>query len=202
MLKSIVFDMGNVLRDFDPMYALNALVEKQEDRTLLLNTIFKSDEWLQRDAGRLSRAQALRIWQSRLPQRLHEAADVVFEKWCEYMPNFDDMTALVKQLHENGYPIYLLSNASDAFETFKHTMDAFPFMDGAIVSYAYGVLKPDERIYRILFETYGLNPEECYFVDDSKANVEAAEELGMRGYCYKEDTEKLIVDMRENAIRI
>lgn len=32
-----------------------------------------------------------------------------------------------------------------------------------------------------LFETYGLNPKECVFLDDTKENVVAARRLGAQG---------------------
>jgi len=49
-----------------------------------------------------------------------------------------------------------------------------------------GVAKPARRIYEILFERTGLRPEELLFVDDSLANVAAAEALGMAAIHYRE----------------
>ncbi len=45
-------------------------------------------------------------------------------------------------------------------------------------------MKPDARIYEILFERAGRRPEELLFVDDSLANVRAAEALGMASIHY------------------
>ena len=52
-------------------------------------------------------------------------------------------------------------------------------VDGAVVSWEEGCGKPSERFYRILFERYGLKPEECLFLDDRKDNTDAAGKLGM-----------------------
>jgi len=51
--------------------------------------------------------------------------------------------------------------------------------DSAVISGHVGVVKPDRRIYEILFERVRRRPSELLFVDDSAANVRAAEALGM-----------------------
>ena len=38
-----------------------------------------------------------------------------------------------------------------------------------------------ESIYETFLMKFGLKPEECVFLDDSPANIAAAEELGIRG---------------------
>lgn len=40
------------------------------------------------------------------------------------------------------------------------------------------------RIYKYLSDTYNLNPDECIFIDDSVANINAANELGIHGIVY------------------
>ena len=48
-----------------------------------------------------------------------------------------------------------------------------------VISGHVGVVKPDPCIYEILFERVGRRPNELLFIDDSTANVRAAEALGM-----------------------
>ena len=43
------------------------------------------------------------------------------------------------------------------------------------------MIKPDPAIYKLLLSRYGLKAEECVFLDDTPANVEAAKALGMQG---------------------
>ena len=40
------------------------------------------------------------------------------------------------------------------------------------------------RIYKYLLDTYNLNPDESIFIDDSVANINAANELGIHGIVY------------------
>ncbi len=52
-------------------------------------------------------------------------------------------------------------------------------VDGAIFSYEVEAVKPEREIYESLFQKYGLEPTECVFLDDNRANIIAANELGM-----------------------
>ena len=67
-----------------------------------------------------------------------------------------------------------------------------PYMDGGILSYKEKKVKPDAAIYRLLMERYNLVPEESVFLDDTLANVEAAEALGIHGihFVSKEQAEE------------
>ena len=60
----------------------------------------------------------------------------------------------------------------------------FDRMDGIVVSGHEKISKPDERIYRLLLDRYGLKAEESVFIDDRPANIEAARRVGMQGIVY------------------
>ena len=44
----------------------------------------------------------------------------------------------------------------------------------------FGHAKPEKECYEILLNKYSLVPEECLFIDDSLANVQVAESLGIK----------------------
>ena len=46
------------------------------------------------------------------------------------------------------------------------------------------MMKPDKNIYYRLFEKFSLNPEECFFIDDTKENIIASEKCGMKGFVF------------------
>jgi putative hydrolase of the HAD superfamily len=46
--------------------------------------------------------------------------------------------------------------------------------------------KPEERIFLLAAQRLGLPPEECVFIDDIQANVDAAEALGMAGVLHRD----------------
>jgi HAD superfamily hydrolase (TIGR01509 family) len=50
-------------------------------------------------------------------------------------------------------------------------------------------MKPDPRIFEILFERVGRRPEQLVFVDDSLRNIEAARALGMPAIHFHPDVD-------------
>ncbi len=186
-----VFDMGRVLLDFDPMLCIEPHLADPADREEIARVAFASAEWKMLDAGSITDEEALARWQSRLPERLREPMKAIFEDWHRHMPAFPEMTALVKDLRTAGYPVYLLSNVSLRFERLKEHFPTFRYLQGYVTSAEELVCKPDRRIYEILLERYGLAAEDCIFVDDLSANVEGAQAVGMQGYVFDGDAEKL-----------
>lgn len=201
MIRNIVFDMGNVLRDFSPMRSILPFVQG-EDAALIADEMFGKEEWRMLDRGTISYGEAAARCKERLPQRLHAALDEIVAHWHEYMPEAPQMVELVKTLKKNGYRLYLLSNASIRFSVYKDSFEALKYFDGAIVSAFYQTLKPEEKIYRILFDTYQLKPEECFFIDDNKDNVEAGRRLGMEGHVFTGDKDALRADLTAHGIRV
>lgn len=49
---------------------------------------------------------------------------------------------------------------------------------------------------------FALKPEECFFIDDTPANVEAAGNLGMDGCVYYGDVDELRGCLKRNGIRV
>ena len=71
MIRNVVFDMGNVLLDFNPERYLQNFVEREEDRALLRDELFDSVEWVMTDHGRLDDEGLGDTVCGRVPERLH-----------------------------------------------------------------------------------------------------------------------------------
>jgi putative hydrolase of the HAD superfamily len=54
-----------------------------------------------------------------------------------------------------------------------------------VISAEIGVMKPDERIYRILLDRLGVAAASCLFIDDRPENIAAAREVGMQGFVFE-----------------
>lgn len=97
------------------------------------------------------------------------------------------------------YRIGAISNAlSDARHFVEQTSGIGDAFDHLTISAEVGVLKPDERIYRIALDALKVNPAEAVFVDDVAHNVEAARAVGMAAihfrdpYTARRELEKLL----------
>lgn len=53
------------------------------------------------------------------------------------------------------------------------------------------LIKPDERIFKILLERLQLKPQECLFIDDEEKNIDAARKLGFKTVHFKEPKESV-----------
>ena len=105
----------------------------------------------------------------------------------------------IQSLKERGYQVLYLSNYSYyTMKANREALDFLPYMDGGVFSCEIRSIKPEEKIYRTLFEKYSRDPGSCVFIDDMKENLEAAERLGMKTIQFrscdqaKEDLEKLL----------
>ena len=113
------------------------------------------------------------------PQR-RELIEAYRRRWPEMLageiPGTIDVLA---DLRAAGVRLLALSNWSA--ETFPVARERFEFLawfEEIVISGEVGVNKPDRRIFEHLMEHFDIEPRATLFIDDSSANVEAAEELG------------------------
>ncbi|MFI3264584.1 MAG: HAD family phosphatase [Rikenellaceae bacterium] len=92
---------------------------------------------------------------------------------------------LIKELHEQGYRLLVLSNMSLEFITFIRQLPIYKYFSGEVVSCEEGTVKPEADIYKIILERYNLEASEALFVDDRPANLEAAEAHGINTILFK-----------------
>ncbi len=82
-----------------------------------------------------------------------------------------------------GFQVFALSNmCQPAWISLQRKYGIRSLFDGETLSYRYGILKPDPRIFTIALEDAQRSPAESLYVDDSKANIATASSLGFRVY--------------------
>lgn len=202
MIRNIVFDMGQVLIRWRPEEILEHFDLTGEEKTMLLQELFWSPEWTQQDRGILTEVEMIERVSTRLPESLHAAVEEVIKAWhVWHLTPMPGMAELVRRLKAQGYGIYLLSNASTALRGYFPRIPGSECFDGLMVSAEEKLLKPSFEIYRRLYEKFGLNPKECWFIDDSPANVEGAICTGMGGTIFYGDIPRLRRELRRVGIR-
>lgn len=183
-IKNIVFDVGNVLLSFEWDAYLDSLGFSPEVLKAMHKATFPSNEWNERDRGALSDEEYFQTFLKKAPEYEKELR-LVIEKENDSLQVYDYSKTWIQYLQSKGYRTYLLSNISHHMLTgFYEKMDFISKMDGAVFSCEVNILKPEPGIYQALFDTYGLNPEECIFMDDRKENVEAAKKAGMEAFVF------------------
>lgn len=201
MTKNIVFDMGQVLIRWKPEYYLSQGNFSEEDKALLLKEVFRSVEWVQLDRGSITMEAAAERMRARLPEHLHAAVwDYGINWYAHPMVPMPGMADLVRELKEKGYGIYLLSNCSIPLRQHVHLIPGIEVFDGVFVSSEHRLLKPQHEIFEKFFETFHLEPSECFFIDDAVTNIEGALECGMTGFVFRGDARELRAAMAQMHI--
>ena len=173
----IVFDVGHVLVHFDP----GEISEGFGLSAQLYRGVFESGLWLWMDTGLLPTG----VIADMMCRAAHTDSMQDYLKVVDLLDHFPDMerpfsgSLLLPELKQAGKKLYYLSNYG--VPMFERTMERFPFFqlfDGGVVSGHEHIIKPMPRIYEILCERYGFQPEEALFVDDNADNIAAARKLG------------------------
>jgi 2-haloacid dehalogenase len=196
-----VFDVGNVLLRWDPRNLYRRIFEDEAEMEWFLSNVCTHDWNVEQDRGR-DWNEAVSLLVKDHPR--HEAPIRAFhERWEETVSGvFEENVALLLRLREAGVPNYCITNFSGP--KFILARQRFSFLagfDGIIVSGDEKLLKPDPLIYRLLLDRYGLEAEDCVFIDDSRANVEGACAVGMHALHYAEPMD-LTVELRQYGIPV
>jgi HAD superfamily hydrolase (TIGR01509 family) len=200
-VDDVVFDIGGVLLDWNPDYLYRELIPDAGQREHFLTAV-ATPEWnLQMDAGR-PWAEAVAELTSLHPQHAEwiEAYDT---GWLKMVSGLIDGTAdVLTDLRAQGIPTYALTNFSA--EKWEIAKEAFPILagfSGEVVSGTEQTVKPDEKIYRILIERYGLDPARSFYTDDKDYNVVAARAVGLDAETFV-DAPTLRRQLAERGLRV
>lgn len=186
MIRNIVFDLGNVLLNFDPDSYLDELGYSGEIKERLKAEIFGTEEWLLLDRGTITQAEALKSWKNR-NQDLKDKIEDVMDGWEAILSLKADTLKILKSLSAKDYNLYILSNFhKQAFNYVIEKFDFFNYFDGRIISADIGMIKPESEIYDHLLNKFNLKADETLFIDDSKKNIKAALKKGIRVIHYKD----------------
>ena len=186
MLKNVIFDFGGVVCTFSQDAILDDFCTG-EAHARLKPVLFRS--WQALDEGTADYeeyvAETLKLLEDK------QIAQRFFREWHRSMRPIPGIWALIGELKARGYGVYLLSNASTWFAGHLDDYPILRLFDGRLISAPEKMAKPEERIYRLALERFGLNAAETLFVDDRAENTEAAERVGIAGYVFDGDAEKL-----------
>lgn len=194
MIQNIILDMGNVLLAYDPSCSLNAFLDSEEDKKVILKELYQGPEWVKGDLGLIQNKERFEGVAKRIPSRLHGGLRQCVDNWWKFMTPMSGAKEFCEYVKAKKYGIYILSNACNMFyEYFPQKFLPLDFFDGIVVSSDVHMVKPNIRIYEYLLKQYGLLPGECFFIDDRIENVEGAKNARINGAVFHENFEEMKV---------
>jgi putative hydrolase of the HAD superfamily len=181
MIKTLIFDFGNVFINLDEESAmkntLNLLeIDSLSEEMIAFNSFYEQ--------GLISTDEILEFYSKNFPK--HSEEDLI-DIWNFMLKDFpkhrlDFLQGLKK---EKKYNLILLSNTNELhinwikenisfYEDFKNCFDAY------YLSHEINLSKPNKSIYEFVLNENTLKANECLFVDDRKDNTNTADLLGIK----------------------
>ena len=193
MIKTIIFDFGDVFINLDKEGALKLALEKFE--------ITELDEELQSinalyEQGLISTDEFLDFYADNFP-KLNK--DELKSIWNFILRDFPEhRLKFIKQLaKDNNHQLILLSNTNELhidyikknvsfYEDFKNCFDQF------YLSHEINLRKPNADIFNFVLTENNLKAEECLFIDDTLENTQTAQQLGINVWNNNPATEDIV----------
>ena len=192
---SVVFDLGNVLIDWDPRYLYRKLFQTDEEVEWFLENICDHDWNLKHDSGQLFSKGILE--KSQKYPEYSELIHAWYQRWEEMLGGpIDESVQVLSELKGKRLLLYILSNwSAETYPIAEERFDFLSWFDGKIISGEAGIVKPDLEIYKLLINRHDLNPQHTVFIDDKEENIRAAELLGIHGIHFQ-NASKLRKDLQ------
>lgn len=206
-VKSIIFDLGNVLMNFDRTSAYRALGHwLHRDWNAVQKSIDKTGLRAQYELGNLNTDQFRRQIYSVLGVTDTVITPPVFyEFWADiFFPNIKMIHALQTLDQQNQHTLVLLSNTNELH--FNHVKATFPevlapFSTRCVLSFREHCDKSSAKIYLKAVKASGSTIESasCLFIDDNPEFVSKAKAVGMMGIVYFKYPQ-FVVRLREHGV--
>lgn len=197
MIRNIIFDIGNVLTDFRFREFLADLGHEADMVERIAEATVMTDVWQEFDRGVWSEEELLEGFIKNDPD-IEVQIRGFFRNIKGMVTPRDFAIPWIEGWKDKGYGVWYLSNLSHKVEVeCEEALRFLPYMDGGILSYQEKLIKPDLAIYELLLQRYGLEADECVFIDDTKANIDACRTAGMHGILYtnQEEVEEMLEKM-------
>lgn len=180
-MKYFLFDIGNVLANFDFQHLLEVYAA-HAGRPLGLQTERDEEMYVKVEKGLLSEEDYVAYLNE--AKGLNWTTDNLHEVWQEIFSLNDAGVSLFKKAMASDAAVYTLSNIAHyhirAIE--KNWSGFFDDATGLFVSYKMGVRKPDPRIYEMVLEELKASGEQCFFIDDLPENISEARKAGIQAH--------------------
>lgn len=186
VIKNIVFDVGQVLLEFNWRGFIDSMKLTEDKKKKLINaTLGNMSHWNEHDRGMADEAFVKKCIQ--LEPDIGPEIEYYMKNIGTIVREYDYSVPLIRELKAKGYMVYILSNyGTTPFKYAREHMKFFDEVDGMVISHEVGCIKPEPEIYHILLDRFNLIPGECVFIDDRADNIEAAKNLGMKGIVFDE----------------
>ena len=198
-INTVIFDIGNVLTEFSWERHFRQLGFEGEIFERVADATVRGPYWGEFDRGRDENEVLAGFIE--MDPGVEEQIRLMFKNIAPTLNPVDYAIPWIMDLKKKGYRVLILSNLSSktVYECHRclHFMN---YVDGGILSFMEGVIKPEREIYDRLIERYFIEPSEAVFIDDTQRNIDMALKVGLHGIVFenyeqaKRDLEAMLAD--------
>lgn len=197
-IRAVIFDLGGVLlRTDDPQPRMALAQRLGRSRAELENIIFGNPVSNQAEIGQATRSEVWKEIAHRLSLPEEEMPMIEQAFFAGDQVDFD-LIHMIQTLR-SSYTTALLSNTwnVDLEAYLSNSLQILDTFDVIVSSAAFGVAKPDPRIYQGVLNLVQAKPEEAVFVDDNAANIAGAAALGIHTiqFIHADQTKRALQDL-------
>ncbi len=186
MIKNLLFDLGGVIMNIRRENCVAAFAALgMADADTLLGDYKQAGVFAGIEDGSLTVAEFHDEIRRIIGREVKD--EDIDEAYCKFLTGIPAARLeALERLHKQ-YGVYMLSNTNPImwdseidrqFRKLGHDVDYY--FDGTVTSFEIKAMKPDRRIFEAAIMRFGISPEETLFLDDSKANCDAAAAMGFR----------------------
>lgn len=182
--KAVIFDIGNVLIEWQPERFFDAEIGEESRRALFAAVdLHAMNDRV--DSGENFSA-VLAETAANYPDFQVEL-DIWHDRWLDIAsPAIDHSIRLMAALQQRSVPVFSLTNFG--IETYALAETRYYFLrtfDRDFISGHMGVIKPDPQIYQMLESGSGLSGADLLFTDDRPENIDAAASRGWQTHLFE-----------------
>jgi len=198
-MKTILFDIGNVLLFFDFSRTLTKLgIDTTSPPTELIEDFFALRDRVEKGELRgdafLEEVTALTKYTGGI--------DALRDAYCDIFTPNEKMWETLRSIAGSAQTV-LFSNTSDVHMKFiRQRYPDFALFDNAVLSYEVGASKPHSPMYRDAIDRVGADPEQTFYIDDLLTNINTGEDFEFTCHHYQSDRhDALVADLDDFLAR-
>lgn len=179
MVEAVIFDIGNVLIEWQPERHYDTLMSREEREAMFAEVdLHGMNDLIDRGAPF---RDTIYDWAERYP-KWRDQIRLWHDDWIKMAsPGIDRSQRLMKALQARGVPVFSLTNFG--IGSHDYATEFYPFLrdfDRDFISGHMGVTKPDPKIYQMVEATSGLSGAQLLFTDDRDDNIATAHTFGWK----------------------
>ncbi len=189
--KTLIFDFGGVIMNINPQLSINEFIKLLGQHAV--QELISEQLTIQYEQGLLSTNEFYtKVCSKTNTQVIKEE---FFNAWNKMLLDYEPKRISKLQQLAKTHKLILLSNTNEChynffkqklYNTFKLNFE--DIFSSIYLSYKLKLSKPDIRIFQHIIDKENITPEETLFIEDTKENVEVAQELNIETLLIKRNS--------------